>query len=194
MPTMILYPAISKYRVNQRGITLVVVLIFMVVLTLLGITGMRTARLQEQMAGARHERVASLAASHAALADGRDFVFSAIDPTAASSKIQSVNEYIGSVGEGWTIKQWVLADTDWISGPYAQTLGTGSGINYTMLRTNGAAVARNPTYIVQEMVPQAINYGSPVPAYRVTSRGEGGNPDNAAYLQSIYRFYISPPN
>jgi type IV pilus assembly protein PilX len=179
---------------NQAGIALIVVLIFLVVLTLLGVTGMRTSRLQEQIAGARHERVASLAASHAALADGRDFVFSAIDPSAPSSKIQNINDYLGSPNEGWTVEQWVRGNTDWIAGPYAQSFGTGSGITYQLLKTNGAASTRNPTFIVQEMAPQMTQIGQPVPVYRVTSRGEGGNPENTAYLQSIFRFYTALPN
>jgi type IV pilus assembly protein PilX len=179
---------------RQRGMALVIVLIFLVVLTLLGVSGMTTTRMHEQIAGARHERVAALAASQAALSDGRDFVFSAIDPNAPTSKVQTINDYISTANGGWTIEQWVRDNTNWFSGSYAQSLGTGSGINYTMFKTNGASASRNPTFIVQQMAPQITQTGEVYPVYRVTSRGEGGNPENTAYLQSIHRITTALTN
>jgi type IV pilus assembly protein PilX len=184
-----------KHNLNgdrQSGFALVIVLIFMVVLTLLGVSGMTTTRMHEQITGARHERIASLATAQAALADGRDFVIGPDDLTAAG-KVQTINEYFTSTNGGWTIAQWVKGNTNWISGSYAQSFGAGSGITYPMYRTNGLAVSRNPTFIVQDMGDQGVELGKSRKVYRVTARGEGGNPENAAYLQTIIQ-YISLEN
>lgn len=176
-------------RSGQRGFTLVLVLVFMVVLTMLGLAGMRATKLQEQMASARYERVTSVATANAGIADGRDYVFSALDPTAPSSKVQGYEDVIGSTNEGWTIQQWVTANTDWFSGPRVIPFGSGSGVTYSFQRG-----IRSPNYMVQEVYPSQVELGAPVSVYRVTTRGEGGRSENSTYLQAIYRFSASIVN
>jgi type IV pilus assembly protein PilX len=173
---------------RERGITLVIVLVFMVVLTLLGVAGMRDTRLQEQMAAARFERVVSFAAAQAALADGQDFVFGDFEPADPSSKVQPHGPIMGTNAEGFTVEQWIKSNTDWISGPYAQSFGTGSGITYSLIGPN-----RNPTYIVTQIDMPTIDPAAPVPVFRVTARGEGGRRENSTFLQTMYSFPIATP-
>jgi type IV pilus assembly protein PilX len=174
---------------RQRGITLVIVLIFLVVLTLLGITGMRTTRLQEQMASSRYERVTAIAAAHAGISDGRQYVQSIVDANAAGAKVKFENELIGSANEGWTVEDWVKADTDWYADPRVVPFGKGNGETYAVQRINN-----NPGYFVHKFGAEGAQNGDVYNMYRVTARGEGGRATNSAYLQSQFVDVVSVGN
>lgn len=176
-------------RSKQRGITLVIVLILLVVLTILGVGGMRATRTQEQIASARYERVTSVASAHAGAADGRDYVLGPFDPKDPGSKVQSYRDFLNTSNEGWTVNQWVVAGTDWLSGANIFTLGDSRpAIKYLMTRT------RVPTYIVQEIVPTTTSHGDTYYAYRVTSRGEGARSENSTYVQTFHRLSVALSN
>ena len=64
----------AQRRSTQQGVVLVVCLIFLLVLTVLGVTAMRTTQLEERMAGnARNGKIAFQAAE-AALREGEEWV------------------------------------------------------------------------------------------------------------------------
>lgn len=172
-------------QTKRQGFVLVVVLLFLVVLSLLGTSAVRSARYQEQIAGAQYERVTALSASHAALSDGRDYVlqpeFDANDPGYRVRDLASAG-VIGTVDEGWNVASWILGNTDWQSGPFAHPFGVGNGESYQIARVN-----RQPSFIVDKLPAEQTQNAVPYMTYRVTARGEGGHSDNAAYTQSILR-------
>ena len=61
-------------RLRQAGIALVVALVFLLVLTILGVTAMQSATLQERMAGNVRDRNVGFQAAEAALRAGEDWV------------------------------------------------------------------------------------------------------------------------
>ena len=61
---------ISSSRKDQRGVVLIVSLIFLLVLTLIGVTASQSTILQERMAGNVKDRNMALQASEAALRAG----------------------------------------------------------------------------------------------------------------------------
>jgi type IV pilus assembly protein PilX len=179
----------SKFSHRQHGgFVMVVVLIFLVILTLIGISGMRTTRAQEQMTGGRFERVTALTSSHAGLSDGRDYVLQPdFDPNSGAFRVRDVSTsaLIGTTGEGWTVNSWVLANTDWYTGPDALPFGTGNGETYTLARVN-----RNPAFIVDRLPSEQTQNAVPYQIFRVTARGEGARAENAALTQSIIRIPV----
>lgn len=68
---------------TQRGAVLVVSLIFLLLLTLIGTTAMRTTTLQERMAGNTRDTNLSLQAAEAGLRAGQDWVLTAPNATTA---------------------------------------------------------------------------------------------------------------
>lgn len=59
-----------RIRKNQKGSTLFIALTFLVVITLMGLSGMQTATLQERMAGSERDYSIALQAAEMALRDG----------------------------------------------------------------------------------------------------------------------------
>jgi type IV pilus assembly protein PilX len=180
----------SRYASSrQRGITMVIVLIFLVVLTILGITGMRTTRLQEQMAGSRYERVTAMSAAHAGLSDSREFILALLDPNDPAWNVVDTNEFLGKPEEGWTINEWVEADTDWTPGGNVVAFGRGNKENYTIGR-----IASNPTYIVQRLPDATTQVGLPFQRLRATVRATGVRSENSVYLQTQISLPVSTVN
>jgi type IV pilus assembly protein PilX len=183
----------SSYRVHalrrQRGITLVIVLVFLVVLTILGITGMRTTRLQEQMAGARYERVTAMSSAHAALSDAREFTLGLLDPNDPAWSVVDTNDFLGTPDEGWTVEDWVRANTNWSVGSRVVAFGRGNNETYTIDR-----VKSNPTYIVQRMPDATTQVGLPFQRFRATARAVGARDTSAVYLQTQMALPVSTIN
>ncbi len=173
---------------KSDGFVMVTVLIFLVVLTLIGIAGMRTTRIQEQMAGARFERVTAVSASHAGLSDGRDYVLQPdFDPNSGAFRVRDVAlaGVIGTTAEGWTVNSWITSNTDWYGGPDALPFGAGNGETYTLARVN-----RNPAFIVDRLPSEQTQNAVPYQIFRITARGEAGRADNTAFTQSIVRMPV----
>jgi type IV pilus assembly protein PilX len=178
----------SRFGQHNRGFVMVVVMVFLVILTLIGLSGMRTTRVQEQMAGTGFERVTAMAASHAGLSDGRDYVLQPdFDPNSGAFRVRDVSAsaLIGTTSEGWTVSSWLLANTDWYGGVDALPLGAGNGETYTLARVN-----RNPAFIVDRLPSEQTQNAVPFQVFRVTARGEGARADNAALTQSIIRIPV----
>lgn len=71
---------IPSSRVSQRGSALGVSLIFLVLLTLLGLTAMQDTGLQERMAGNARDKDMALQAGEAALRDAEAFLMTPVLP------------------------------------------------------------------------------------------------------------------
>lgn len=173
---------------RSRGFVMIVVLIFLVVLTLIGVAGINTARVQEQIASARFERVTAAAAAQAGLSDGRDYVLQPeFDWTSGSYRVRDLPTagLIGTDGEGWTVASWVRSNTDWYSGPWALQFGDGSGDAYALARVN-----RNPAFIVDRLPVEQSQNAIPYQVFRITARGEGARPESSVYTQGIVRMPV----
>lgn len=165
---------------QQRGIALILVLVFLVVLTLLGTTALRTAKIQEQLAGTTYDRVVARSASDAALADGSDFTLTGCGPTSAQSNVITGSE----TADGWTVQSWRQNNTNWTVGGGNKATAFGSG---GYLATNPPLLSRvltNPTYIVDQL-PPALSSVPGMQVWRVTARGVGGRATTEVYNEII---------
>ncbi|MBI3148884.1 MAG: hypothetical protein HYZ17_10290 [Betaproteobacteria bacterium] len=162
------------FRPKQQGIALALVLMLLVVTTMIGTTAMRTARIQEQLAGATYDRAVARAAGDAAMVDAHLYVmrpdFSI--PAVAPAPIFATND-------GWTIETWRRRDFDWL-GSGAKSLGAG--------RADGAAltsVLANPTFVVEGLPPETIQTGRVEPVMRATVRATGARATTEHYSMAI---------
>ncbi len=64
----------AKLGSRQRGVVLVTGLIFLVMMTLLGVTAMQTTMLEEKMAGNLRDEILAFQAAEAALREGEMFL------------------------------------------------------------------------------------------------------------------------
>jgi type IV pilus assembly protein PilX len=167
---------------TQRGVSLIVALIFLTILALLGITAARNSIMEERMAGNTRDRALAFQAAEAALkgfevdlADGTVDTASGYfdrsnctDPAASTCYLSHANgqDYWNSLA--MSAGQWADATAK----------------AFSAFQTNeGDVVAKNPRYIV-ERIP---NSGT-MQRYRVTARGVGKSTDTVVILQAEYTY------
>lgn len=166
-------------RSTQRGAVLVVGLIFLAMLTLMGVAAYSVATQEEKMAGNARDRMRAFEAAEASLRDCEALLGSlaglpAFDGTGGMYPAPAVN-YAP-----------VFETVDWYADSNTRVLGTAM-----------SDVARQPRCIVEELL---VLEAKPVDGalsgpqqraeervYRVSARGFGANLTTAAMVQSTYR-------
>ncbi len=168
-------------RGRQRGTALIIALIFLVILTLLGITAMQTTVLQERMAGGYGDRQLAFEAAEAALIDAEDYLNQAaigpFDGTVPGLYEEDLEEEQDEDEPRWQRVDWEN------SGEVRTYDGFGDD------------VAEDPAYIIEEVT--AVVQDSPSLAsdeamatdetYRVTARATGASSDSVVMLQMEFR-------
>jgi type IV pilus assembly protein PilX len=184
-----------SHKNRQQGAVLVISLIMLLVMTLIGITGMQTTVLEEKMAGNMRDQNLAFQAAESALRNGE------MDTGANYSLTSS---FLSTCANGLCLPSatavpvWADPTTtnpvNWSSSTntiaYAsQTVGVAV--------TNIGGIAAQPEYIV-ELLPEppkapgqslAKGKGSAIPieTFRITARGVGGTTTASAMVQSIYK-------
>lgn len=161
---------------SQRGATLIVGIIFLLVLTIIGLAGMEVTGLEEKMAGNMRDRNMSFQSAEAALRDGEDYLES----------IVVLPAFDGSQGL-WELpadgtKRW---DTvDWGSSTAVRSY---SGPGFSEL-------ASSSSYIIENLAAagssDSLEVGVPTDTksfYRVTSRAVGQTSSSVVILQTVYK-------
>jgi len=157
---------------NQAGAVMAVSLIILLMLTLIGITGMRSTLMQERMAGNDRDRNLAFQLAEAGLRDAEIYLGSPVVGSFSTS-VNSNGRYVAKTdGTSWWNNSAV-----W-SGTAGSVAGSLSGIKYiveelqTIIGSEGSLEAG---------VPGISKY------YRITARGESGNSNAVVILQSIYK-------
>lgn len=171
----------------QRGMSLVVVLLFLVIMAGLGTTAIRTATIEEKMSGNERDRQIAFEAAEAALRDGERHVRATLSAGSGFTAACVNGLCLPSVG---ATPQWNVVD--WTSGtPIVYGSQSGAGA-YAV-----TSVARAPRYIVELLpimpplpgcstvvaVRNSCTGGTP---YRVTAVGWGRRGSTQVMLQSVY--------
>jgi len=191
---------------RQRGVALLVALMFLIVLTLLGLAAMRTTTLEERMAGGSRDYNTALQAAEAALRDAEnDLKGTGITVGRIISTGSFPGAYIG-VGNGFgcntvgatspnaglcvidTEYRQLYNNTTWIdwNGTSTVVYGTWTGA----AAING--VARPPRYVLEWMQfvdtkNKGPNNGASDTYYvRVTARAWGANAQTQVTVQEIF--------
>ena len=174
----------------QRGSALIFALVFLLVMTVIGIAGMQGTTQQEKMAGNMRNRNLAFQAAEAALRAGEKFV----DPvksgtTCPRPKTEDFNgtkglfepldeaiKLVGDEGAFWMAWDWEHNSTQLEEGTLDK-------------------VADQPSYVVEYITNKdTINCTTPCPkpncsdCYRITARGVGGTKDAIVILQSTYQW------
>ncbi len=191
----------KHYCKNEKGISLVISLIFLVVLSILALTAIRTNIVEEKLAGNSRDWTLAFEAAEAALREGE-------------KDVQSGTRFIGEGGfdssctnglckpqtDGTAIWQDLeqAGNTGWL---YGANVGPSIAYGtYASPNTSIASVAKQPRYIIEVLTEKGSSlvqksYGSQGNqyVYRITARGFGasvdanGNPIARVTLQSTYK-------
>jgi type IV pilus assembly protein PilX len=205
--------AAARFRERtQRGVVLVVALIFLLLLTMLAISASGRSLLQERMAGGlRNAQMAEMAAETAL--------------RGAEWKLWKAGSQ-GGVGCGTTITECYAFDAaspisnvvqfrtsaGWVTAGSSEYKGESGSYDYTSLGASSlssdqkliAALAKNPRYLIEDLGPElpsgsgsqhesgvtsSMNAGADNPGthiYRITARGVGGNENAVRVVESTF--------
>lgn len=168
---------------RQRGFTLVLSLLLLLILTILGVTAVNISTLQEKMSGNLRDQDVAFQASESALR----YAELAVNQMWLSGKPTpiSVNSCASSTCAWDTDVPQPLNDTWWNS--YKQEYG-GTGKQLT-------ETTADPNYVVEYLANvtdsghRGDKYAPPsgMQYYRITSRGQGITPFSLSILQSTYQ-------
>lgn len=160
----------------QKGVTLVIALIFLAVLSLLGATAAQNSVLEERMAGNTRDRDLAFQAAEAALED-------------AEINIATLRNQMGNPG-------LVVADNCTVPSTPPCYLSHGNDAAYwTSTFVWNTTNARHPTQIINQVASQPLYMIERIPGgpgtletYRVTARGVGKSANAVAITQTVFNF------
>jgi len=144
---------------EQRGVVLIVALVILVLITLVGVSTIRTTTMEEKMAGNARDRDKSFQAAEAAvlrclaLLDAGTYPATVLAPVAASA--------VPSTPHWEVAANWVAASPN----SHAVDMST-------------AGLAENPRCIAEALGAAG--------SYRVTGRAVGGSAESVVMLQATY--------
>jgi len=164
-------------RRRQAGMSLIIGLLFLTLLSLLGLAGMRVSSLEERMAANTQDRTLAFNAAESSLRDCESVLQGASLPVFNGSNGMYQAARLGSTPVWRTI--------DWTA-PGATRVHA----------TTPAGAAAAPRCIIEELPLQPNMSGSnslaanrPLPdarIFRITARGVGAKPGTVVMLQSTY--------
>jgi len=164
---------------SQGGSALIIALVFLLAMTLIGVTAMQGTTQQESMAGNARQRNLAFQASETALRDGESRVTPPALPPAFDNSTPG-------------LRQPLTPNTDlgtfWMNYDWTQSQAYGG--------TPGEVFAQ-PRVVIEELPPvsrppgpgESVRFGA-LPQdqfFRVTARGLGGTADAVVILQTSYK-------
>jgi len=176
----------------EKGIALITALIFLVVLTILGLAAMRSTTMQERMSGNLRDQSVALQAAEAALRDARaDLSFGAHlngrNVTASSFPLTGTST---SCIKGLCGPETVLTKLSEVA---ANLTTTANFASYGEFTGAGAlpGLSLQPRYIM-ELLPTTLNAKLSLTSVtatafyvRITAQGYGLNPDTVVRIEEI---------
>ncbi|MFC1748856.1 PilX N-terminal domain-containing pilus assembly protein [Pseudomonadota bacterium] len=171
---------LCRMRNKQGGAVLVTSLLFLVVLTLLGVSSMQSNVMEERMSGNLRDRNIAFQAAEAGLHDAEAFVEGIVS-------VAAFNGTLGLYGED-DVEPDFFSSANWAAA---------SSKSYAGAAING--VQTQPRYIIKFIGEVTTgggaegpigNYGdakgTTIKRFRLTARGTGGSDDSIVILQNHY--------
>ncbi len=181
------------YTTNrQRGAVLAVVLMFLLLLTILGITALNTTTLEERMAGNLNDRQHALQATESALTTAERWLGSLTPDTKPSTYFtnNATGRYqIPTDG----VSLWQSVDWSGSSLVVHPNVPVGAGTATALTK-----IASQPKYIVENLGTYKDSYApigystygsNPNKTYyfRITARGSGATNASSVFMESVYQ-------
>jgi len=174
-------------RLRQNGAVLAMALVFLLLLTIIGISAITTTTLQEKMSGNMLDRNLSFQAAEAALRDGERHVDNAITDTTAFSLtcVNGLCEPALATAATLNISVWDSGLVDWGSSS-TTSIQFGSITGTTPL----PGLAAQPRYIIERLTEKLNAPGGTTGAQIVNTGGYSGSTNKeTTNLSSSGRFY-----
>jgi len=158
----------------QRGAVLVVGLIFLALLTLIGVTAYSVMTQEERMAGNVRDRLRAFEAAEAALRHCERLLNDPVPPNFGADPGMFITP-ADSTAEVWETVNW---DKDSLQLPTGSVPGV---VEQPRCIVERVAQAKSINPSLRAEIPQPLAY-----AYKVTARGVGANTNTVVRLQSTF--------
>lgn len=185
-------PAMPDFS-RQNGVALIISLLLLLVMTLVGITAMRTTTLEEQMSTNMRDRNLAFQAAEAALRDAQAWLNAQtvrpVPSNTGAGNVWTANLPLESQGlmNGFNDVAFYTG-YNWVAGNNSVVYGALTG------EPALAGVVQQPRFFIEEMYfvpddssPQTRAQGKGIYHYRITARGVGGSVNAVSYLQTMVR-------
>jgi type IV pilus assembly protein PilX len=163
---------------NQKGTVLVVGLIFLLVLTIIGITSMSSSALTEKMTQNMRDVSQSFSSAEACLTDGETWVQ---NQTVTPTPVSACSTPPCQVWQYNVLGTFYTQPASWWQS---------QGVSFS---TSLYGVANQPRYILEQysfvpydLSPDTASKGRGYYFYRITARGTGATTNANSIVQSIY--------
>jgi len=175
----------ARVVTRERGASLVVALIFLIILTMLGLTTMRVATMEERMSGNSRDRSLAFQAAEAALRDAE----MDIEDLKVDGSRKNVNRISGMAGADANCTNGLCCNVGGLtciepSSPVyiSKSLKTAPSVAFGQYTEAPpmSGLSLQPRYLIEPFIRDDTNH------YRITARGYGVNPDTQVTLQEIY--------
>lgn len=174
---------------HQQGSALLVSLIILVVMTLLGLSGMRTSVMEEKMAGNMRDSELAFQAAEAALRDAEKYIQDNVISTASFDGDGSDGLYDNTDSRIWESVDWTdassLVHDGFDSGTTGVNVTTAPRYVIQHLASVGGGVAGKPGNPGQDNYGQGTGGGT-TQTFTITARGTGGSDTAVVYLQTTF--------
>ena len=174
-------------RTRQRGMTLLVGLILLLMLSVLSTIGFRNTTLSERMTGNSVDRNVSFQSTESAGKEALQVIES------GAFNAATLGHYAVPIAQGGTSNFWTQGDGATVA--LASNCPTTTPFSWkscaALVGTKYANNASKAAYAI-ELLTQVSSGGSTVWTYRITSRSTGGSGNADVVLQSIYSRTTSP--
>lgn len=183
---------------RQSGAALISGLIFLVVLTMIGVTAARMSTLEERMSGNMRDRSIAMQAAELALRDAeRDIM--GLGATPRNPGISGISDFVADCDADNTDD--TFDDGLCYNGPLAWATAAWTAANWTTNMTNEptsvaygrftgatalAGLPALPRYLIEGM-RKTTSGGGEAFYYRITVRAQGVNPNTVVWLQEVFK-------
>jgi type IV pilus assembly protein PilX len=165
---------------RQRGAALLTGLIFMVILTLLGITAARMAGLEERMSGNMRDRSLAMQAAERALRDAEQDIKN-------SGRVVGLTNFVAACTNGLCYNGIAGYGTPiWTTVSMTAAPSVEYGANTPAAPGDIEGLSASPRYLIEGIRKTPPGGGEDF-FYRVTVRAQGANPNTVVWLQEIYK-------
>ncbi|MFS2036633.1 PilX N-terminal domain-containing pilus assembly protein [Polaromonas sp. CT11-55] len=180
--------SVNPARRRQRGMTLLVGMILLVMLMVISVVGFRNTTLSERMTGNVVDRNISFQSAENSGKEALQVIES------GSFNASTIGHYSPALASGGTTNFWTQGDGVTVATP-ATGCPTTTPFSWTScavaVTTKYANNANNAQYVI-ELLTQVSSGGSTTSTYRVTSRSTGGSGNAEVVLQVLYTKTTTP--
>lgn len=160
-------------RSRQSGVVLIVALIMLLLLTLIGVTGMQTTNLEEKMAANAKEQNIAFQVAESALLDAEAYVLA--NPVSIYNGANGLLNTGDAEPDFFASATWQGTASRTTANNFATNLGLPAGTQYL------------PRYVIKKIANIPASGSDPAKTvFRITARAIGNNPGTQVILQSIY--------